>query len=69
MGENKSPIAPPPYDGPCRELAATRIEVMIEKRRKEITSLEALLKVAKQAEAGSPLEVILWEWSFGVGRG
>lgn len=52
-------------DGPCRELAKTRIENTIKRLRDRLAGLMALLKVAERAEPGSPLEEELWRLSCG----
>lgn len=52
-------------NGPCRELATSRLKTMIENRRREIAGLEALLKIAERAENGSPLEEAIWRLTCG----
>lgn len=52
---------PPDEDVACRETAYTKIERIVDALRRRLAGLEGLLKIAKQAESGSPLEECLWE--------
>jgi hypothetical protein len=48
-------------DGPRRELAKTRLAIIVEKKRRELLGLEHLLKIAEKLEDCSPAEEQLWE--------
>jgi hypothetical protein len=50
--------------GPCRETAVERLRAVIAEKRAELIGYEQLLKIAEQAEPGSPLDEVLWKLAW-----
>ena len=49
------------YCKASREPVQTRIKLAVERKRRELAALEALLKIMDKVEVDSPLEELIWE--------